>query len=264
MIWELWQYLNTSSALPYVKPIGFLKESVATAARAKRCHNAWQPHYEACRSTILECLTHCSKKRTAVVFGAGTLADIPLKTLSWHFQNVVLVDVVFLPAARKLARAYPNVSLMEHDVTESLASFYHCHPKIGAPQKWLDNAQIDLVVSLNLATQLPLLPVKWLREQCQLRDDEADQIGQQLMAEHVNYLKNFYRSGVHVCLIADRWVKRLNRVGEELEGFDPWWEVEKPKSDKQWEWQLMPLGEGSRHYSQVHEVGVSYLKAGTN
>ncbi len=240
----------------------FLKESIAMASRAQRCHDSWQPHYQACRDAILETAEVCEHKRKALIFGAGTLQDIPLQALSRQFQQVLLVDLLFLPNARRQAASYPNVQLIEHDVTESLDAIYHGKPDVSIPKAWLDDPEIDLVVSLNLLTQLPLMPVKWLQTRYDLDDAEADSLGQMLMASHLHYLQLFserQQDNAAVCLIADRWVRRLDRSGQLIKEFDPWWEVHKPDTQKVWDWQVMPLGEASRNYSQTHQVGVSIL-----
>lgn len=260
MIWEAWQYMTTPVALPYVKPMGFLTEGIATSARAKRCRNDWLSHYQACQNSILQALEACSQTRHCLVFGAGSLQDIPLDTLSERFEHITLVDLVFLPAARRKVRIYDNIELLEHDVTESLEAVFKGQQDIAAPSYGLDRPQIDLVISLNLLTQLPLLPVKWLQSRYQYSDRQADELGQQLMESHLQYLQKLkQQNGAVVCLIADRWVQRLDCEGQLIKEFDPWWEVPKPEAQHEWDWQVMPIGEVSRHYRQLHRVGVSIL-----
>lgn len=264
MIWEIWQYLNTPTALHYAKPMGFVKESIAMAARAKRCQTTWQPHYQACQDAILEIAELCEEKRKVLIFGAGSLQDIPLDALSELFDQVLLVDLVFLPDARNQAAAYTNVQLIEYDVTESLDDLYHGNHYVAIPKRWLNDFGVDLVVSLNLMTQLPLMPVKWLESHFQLDEVEADDIGQMLMAAHLHYLQQFSehadsRDNPLICLISDRWVQRFDKNGQLIKEFDPWGDVLKPEAQKEWDWQIMPLGEASRHYSQVNRVGVSIL-----
>ncbi len=196
------------------------------------------------------------KKRTVLVFGAGSLNDIPLSYLSSQFFKVILVDLVFLKPARRLASNYSNVELIEHDITESLDWLYQGQTLVQSPSRWLNDSSIDLVISLNLITQLPLIPVRWLMDEFDLSELEADIVGKQLIFAHLSYLKQF--SG-EVCLIADRVDIELDPQGLELDRFDPWWDVEQPKADTHWEWDVMPLGESDASKSQKNLIGVSTL-----
>lgn len=226
------------------------------AARAKRCQDEWGIHYQYCQNAILEATKRAVQHRTVVVFGAGTLKDIPLLELSAIFERVVLVDLVFLNSAYKMIAEYDNVELVEHDVTESLTWISQGQDMVQSPTAWLDDSHVDLVVSLNLITQLPLIPVRWLMDDFKFTESDVDIFGKQLIFAHLNYLKQF--SG-EVCLIADREDVEFNRDGKEVDRFDPWWDVEPPHSDYTWQWEVVPLGEGAGGRWQKNTVGVSFL-----
>ncbi|MDG6778193.1 hypothetical protein QCB44_05685 [Thiomicrorhabdus sp. zzn3] len=258
MIWEAWQYLTTPITLPYAKKMGFLREAIAMAARSQRCQRQWQPHYQACQQAVLEACERVESKRKLLILGAGTLQDIPLAQLSQRFDEILLVDLVFLRSARSQIASYRNVHLVEWDVTESLLSLYRCESKLASPKRWLDDSEIDLVVSLNLTTQLPLLPFDWLTRHCSISDEQAERMAQALISQHLHYLRQFAQCGSKVCLIADRYAQRFDTRGQEIERFDLWWGQKVPKTERQWFWPLMPLGEVSAGYSQTHCVGVTY------
>lgn len=258
MIWEAWQYVTTPVALPYVRPMGFLKEVIATAARGKRCQKHWSPHYQSCRNSILQAADACPQHRHLLIFGAGSLQDIPLDVLSRRFERITLVDLVFLNAARSKAALYPNVYLSEHDVSESLVDIYAGKIKVSDPVRWLNDPEIDLVVSLNLLTQLPLMPVKWLESHGSFNEHQTEKLGQELMNSHFQYLQKFKtKKDAVVCLIADRRIRRLGSCGRQITVFDPWWDVPQPAVQEEWDWQVMPFGESSKGYSQIHSVGVT-------
>lgn len=256
MIWEMWQYLTTPTKFTEAKTMGYLKEAIAMAARAKRCQPQWNAHYEHCQHAILQAANRAVQKRKVLILGAGSLNDIPLSELCASFQQVILVDLVFLDSARKLALKYPNLSLVEHDVTESLEWLSSGRDMVQQPKAWLDDPQIDLVVSLNLVTQIPLIPVKWLMTDYGLNEEDADIVGKQLIVAHLNYLKQF--SG-EVCLIADRNSREFNVAGDVVDEFDPWWDIEPPRAQNTWDWEIIPLGEASNETWQKNTVGVSFL-----
>ncbi|MBE0493777.1 MAG: hypothetical protein IBX48_05490 [Thiomicrospira sp.] len=255
MIWEVWQYLTTPSS-KLARQMGFLYESIAMSARAKRCHSAWQPHYQNCQLAIEQAVSTCRSRRKVLVFGAGTLQDIPLGLLSETFDQVLLVDLVISRNALKLLKSYPNIEYIEADVSESLHLLQAGILKVETPKAWLDDEAIDLVVSLNLITQLPLLPVRWLKRKFQISDSQADQLGQGLIKAHLDYLQRF---NACVCLIADRVDREFNRQAEKTDEFDPWWGINPPQTSQTWQWEVVSLAEsGTAKRCQVNEVGVSY------
>lgn len=256
MIKALWQYVSTPTELPYGKKMGFLKEAIILSARSKRCHKQWEPHYLKCKEMIVAAAQRAVQKRTVLILGAGTLQDIPLNYLSSQFFRVVLVDLVFLKPARQMAAHYANIELVEHDITESLEWLHQGKTLVQPPLKWLDDTSIDLVISLNLITQLPLIPVRWLMTHFGLSEIDADIVGKQLIFAHLNYLKQF--SG-EVCLIADRVSIEFDERGMELDRLDPWWGVEAPNAEAHWQWEVIPLGEGEASKSQINTVEASIL-----
>jgi len=256
MLKEYWQYLSNAPSIKIAKQMGFLKESVAMSSRASRCQEQWGVHYLQCQQGILKAAINCTKHRTLLIFGAGSLNDVPLAILANQFKKIVLVDLVFLKPARKKASKYSNVELVEHDVTECLPSVLKGYPDIQVPYRWLDDEEVDLVVSLNLVTQIPLIPVGWLMKKYKYSEPEADTIGKQLIFSHLHYLQAF---SANVCLIADYMDIEFDNEGNEIDRFDPWWGVEPPKTEKIWDWEVAPLGEISRYKSQVNQVGISYF-----
>ncbi len=256
MLKELWQYVSSTTENPVAKKMGFLSEAISMEARAKRCKQSWGVHYQNCQKAILRASQRAVQKRTVLVLGAGSLHDIPLGILSAQFDKVLLVDLVFLNSARSVAQQFDNVALIEHDITESLERICIGLPVVDTPMAWLDDSSIDLVVSLNLITQLPLIPVRWLMEHFECSEQEGDILGKQLILAHLLYLQLF---NGEVCLIADREGIEFDSDGSEVERFDPWWDIESPQVIESWQWELMPLGEHSRHRYQINRVGVSFL-----
>lgn len=255
MLAEWLTYLSTPS-LPYARKMGYLSEAIAMRARHKRCYHSWQNHFQACQNAILEAAAQCQQHRHLVVMGAGSLEDIPLAQLSQQFQTVYLVDLVFLKPAKQLAKHYANVTLVEADVSGVLQQVYVGETTLGYDNYWLPDslADVDMVVSLNLATQLPLIPVRWLMDRFGLRDDAADQTGKAIIEAHLKQLNDY--SGVK-CLIADRQITEYDAEGALIDAFDPAWDITLPEAGLTWDWEVIPLGESVHKTRQVNRVGAS-------
>ena len=293
MIKEFWHYLTTQTQLVEARKMGFLHEAIAMAARRERCFSAWQRHYQQCQQAILRFINSFPERESLVILGAGSLMDIPLPRLANEFQKVILVDVVFLKESRELASRYPNVELVEREITgwcepilnrevvkpsrvkatvvQIEQAFLHTteHATAGKNPKnahfpspavqlvdiWAEN-RVSGVVSLNLITQIPLIPVRWLMEKHQLPEALAGEVGKAIVQQHLHFLQT---QGSPVCLIADREDQEFNREGRVIDQWDPTWEVSLPEAESQWEWVVMPIGEYSKEKGQKNVVGVSFL-----
>lgn len=245
---------------PTARKLGYLREAVAFASRARRCRSAWAPHFAACHRAVAASLAECEAGGTALVLGSGLAAEFPLEALSARFERVVLVDMVHLPEVRRRAGKLGNVELCTHDLSGVAA---------GLAGDWRDPAasldgtgwtatlpaieHINWALSCNLLSQLPLLPVARLRRLCpQIGDDELEAFGRRIMRRH---LDAFLALPAERCLIADGEQLLYDAGGRLAEhsdyrstlGLDSHIHAE-------WSWQLAPSGELADGYSAIHKM----------
>ncbi len=256
MIMEWLQYGMTPVRHPAARRLGYLYESIALTARYQRCRAQWQPHYEQCRQAILTACEGASGGRI-LIMGSGLLQDVPLEALNERFDEIWLTDLVWLWSARRRAARFSRVKRFERDVTESLRALLRGELAVAEPAWALDHA-FDVVVSLNLVKQLPLLPARWLMSRG-VSDEAIDCYGRALMRAHLDYLRRF--QGARVCLIADRRIMERDRTGRQTDGIDPWWGLTPPEVQQRWWWEAVPPREG-RGFSRRHQVGVSLWRNG--
>ena len=246
MIFELFEYLTTPCSAP-ARSLGFLSSTVQVRARYRRCKRAWSPHIEQTRCAILEAVSRCSKRRKVVVLGAGLLYDIPLAELSRSFLKVVLVDIVHPWSSRLAVRRFGNVEQICADVTEvmdqlrQIASHSGGLLPVSRPVRFVDDPELDLTLSVNLLSQLPHVPGRYLEK----RRDEAsiDAFSSHLIEAHLDYLR---RLPGHTTLITDVAVRRRARDSSFLEEWDALCGVKLPAAESSWEWSLAPSPEVER------------------
>ncbi len=268
MIWELIQSLTTP-ANPVVKKLGFLNESIGMEARYQRCQKSWDPHYQQCQQVILKAASEATQQNTLLILGAGSLRDIPLKALSESFKKVLLVDLLFLKSARKRAKPYSNVSLLEIDVSNSLPALLQtrsakdyiqhlidCPPKLATllgTKVVVDT--IDCIVSLNLVTQIPLMPVVKCAARSETSPEQLADLAELLVQQHLSLLTEV--DGVK-CLIADQSISEYDRQQKLVDCHDPGWGVSLPIDNlawsTEWEWEMLPFKESGTGLKQVHSV----------
>ena len=265
MILELLEYLTTDCPA-YARRLGYLKEAIAIKARYRRHCEAWGPHLARSRAVINAASQACPQRRTALVLGSGLLLDIPLGALAAAFERVVLVDVVHLRAARRIAARYANVEMMTEDVT-GLAGDIEARLRDGwrgasvpAPVLFHDDDSIDLVVSANILAQLPVMPAAALR--CAGADDIA--VGlfcAAVLRAHLGYLAGF---AAGVCLITETERETYGPDGEILRIDPALYGITLPGDGDGWTWDLAPVGEISRQYGiRNHVAGFAVFKADT-
>ncbi|MBM3571877.1 MAG: hypothetical protein FJX52_05870 [Alphaproteobacteria bacterium] len=268
MIVEALTYLTTPCPR-HVRRLGYLGELIGIAARLRRCRAAWSGHLDNSRSTIEAAIARTERRRRAVVLGSGILADVPVAALAAAFDETVLVDLVHLAATRRQLRRHGKVRLVEADVTGTLAALWRysgqgrlpaSHPTLGV------DGDADLVVSCNLLSQLPIMPITWLdrcrRRGATLSADDIVAFGRSLIASHLEFLIG--QPG-KVAIISD--IERLTYAADApdqapVEREDALLGVPFPYAGTTWTWRIAPNPEFSANHHRYHRVmGIADLAA---
>ena len=240
--------LLIAPASRHARDFGYAHEGIAIEARHRRCRRAWAPHIGNCHRAIRAAAELCGKRDLAVILGSGPLFDIPLADLARSFARVVLVDVFHSRAARRQARYWPNVGLLEHDLLGLDRALPQ--PELSGWRRLLGPP--DLVVSANLLSQLPLLPIDaWGRRK--------DAWALAVMQAHLADLAG----GPGVACLISEWRRRwFNAAGGEIDAALPTEGLDLPAPAGAWTWTIAPPGELPRRESLVLDIG-SYVLAPT-
>ncbi|GEP04570.1 hypothetical protein [Methylobacterium oxalidis] len=244
-----WALYLTNPAHPALRRLGYLRESVSLYYRSRRCRAAWHSHLEASRGVILNAVEQLPKRRTVIVLGSGLLDDIPLSALASGFSRVVLVDAIHLWPVRIAVRRYPNVERVTLDISGTAGMLLG---SASAPDDTIGSLcaeeNVDLVVSANLLSQLPILPLDWFEERGL---PVPSHLARNLIRSHLDVLT---RMEARVCLITDTVEIELDRNGSETDRLDLMHGVALPKPDKTWDWDLAPFGEAAPDHRLLHRV----------
>lgn len=258
MLSEAFKYLTTPCS-PHLKSMGYLKELIALEARFKRCQEAWHPHIQKSKSVICDAANNAARTKKVVVLGSGILSDIPIEVLSETFESVVLVDVCFLKQTRKRLSPYSNIEWQVADVTGVAEALY----------SWINNNQlndvfpvptlptginlddVDLVISSNLLSQLPLIPLQFLRRtKPDLDENIIVKFAQDIVRAHLEFLDTCPGS---ICLISE--IERQICDGPSIQKIeDPLWGQSLKHNGEEWSWHVAPKSEISRDYEIRNRV----------
>jgi hypothetical protein len=263
MLYELYTYVTTPCP-QYVRHMDYLYEAIAMKSRYQRNRTAWQPHLEQTRRTILAAAKGSRNRTRVVILGSGPLLDVPLEELSSLFNEVVLLDIVFLPEVCKRVKPYDNVKLVQHDVTNMAQRLYE---NVRSGQIELPNAapavpHIDkntgLVVSLNILSQLWVMPRTYALKKLHNVEEEAiDDWCRQITDSHYAFLQSL---PCPVCLIADHEFVKRDREGRIVSQGSTIAGIALPEPEASWTWNIAPLGENDRFLSKELKVGVWQMR----
>lgn len=246
MIREWLTYLRTRCA-PAARSLGYLHEVIAIRGRHERNRDAWAPHLRQCREFILAAARQCEAREHCAVLGSGLLLDVPVDELAAQFRTVELVDIVHLPETRRAVRHLDNVRLVEADLTglaekltdRSDLAHGHTLPAPHPPAKLFAQTP-DLIVSLNLLSQLPLNPVLAARERGHASRTELHDWAREIQRSHWEWLA---ANGRRRVVISDRHHTTVNRDGKATGETRLNHLPDLPDPDANWPWQLAPFGE---------------------
>lgn len=231
--------------------MGYLKELIATEARERRCRTVWKPHLDRSKAVIQKAVDVSAGIEKVVVIGAGMLADIPFDLLASKFRCVELVDVCFTMKTRWYAWRHPHIELTTCDITGVATALAQGDlPVPGMPGN-VAFADADLVVSVNVLSQLPLVPLQALtKSHPDLDDDTIHTFAQGIIRHHLAMLDTCRGT---VCLVTE--VERQFRDGDRLiETEDPLWGVMPNRVGDEWVWDLAPRPEASPDYDIRNRV----------
>ena len=263
MLSELLTHITTPCP-QYVRHMDYLDEVIAMKRRYERNRTAWQPHLEHTRRFVLSAAGKCRNRNKAVILGSGLLLDVPLQELSTLFQEVVLLDIVFLPEVRRSIKRYGNVRLVQHDVTNMAKKLHeniHHGPRVlpeAAPMVPEIDQHTGLVVSLNVLSQLWVGPRAYaLRKLSGLSEEQVDDWCRQIVESHYAFLRSMPCT---VCLIADYEFVKRDQEGKIVSQGSTITGLNLPDPDASWTWNIVPIGERDRYLSKELNVGAWHLR----
>ena len=268
MIIEAIRY-SLTHAPKWVCKMGYLREAIAIDARNARCRVDWQAHIAKTKAAILNAVENCQQNRTILITGAAAINDIPLYELSKIFEQVILLDIVhpfqFKNPFRITPYQYNNIRRISVDITNHMQDLYdnpNILPKVIRPDLYHNFPDIDLVISVNMASQLPVIPLQYLRKnnkKTSHSDKDIDNFAQQIITAHLNWLSGF---NCHAAVICDIEWQKINFNGKIINQYDPLYNINIPSPLKTWRWNIAPMGEINKDFCRVNIIG--YWMTGDN
>jgi len=227
--------------------------------------SGWDSHLDKCRRYILRAIDNI-KPGKVTVLGSGWLLELPVAEIVEKTGKVELVDIIHPPDVVKQAGAIENVELIESDVTGGLIE--NVWKKINAYPffRKADNLEgilipeykplsdPGLIISLNLITQLEVLPVRYLKKKARINEEELYRFRRTIQERHMELLSK-YRS----VLITDYEEVITPRSGEKVRIPTLITELPRGTDKEEWTWDFDL--KGADYYnsrSVMHVIAVTF------
>ncbi|VAW03761.1 hypothetical protein MNBD_ALPHA01-2348 [hydrothermal vent metagenome] len=245
MIFELLRHFLTP-APPEIKAMGYVHEAIAIEARYNRCHTAWASHLARCRLNILAAVKGMPPGATIMIIGSGALHDVPMDELLSAEFRLILVDIVHLPKIHRLYRSHDRVQFIEQDVSGYVKNLYE---KKILLKTAVPLPQADLVISLNILSQLPLKMVAYAEKYNVILPDG---FARDVMEDHLKLL------GTGALLISD--LESDFELADALLNKKPIFpDFAMLEPFDEWDWVIAPKGELEKDFAISHRVGCWHI-----
>lgn len=242
MIQEILIYLTEKPLLKEARAFGHLYESISLVSKEKRCQRAWSPHRHECQQFISKHLSRGLGHKAVLILGSGPLHEIPIELLAKTFEKVVLVDIVHLKDTKKNTAHLKNVQFIEHDITEleeDLRLKKILTPK--TPSRFLDE-EWDLVLSVNLMSQLPLHFESFIQKKMPKRFSE-EALRDYLLKLSANHLAYLHLFKAPTLLITDTETSYLDTQEKVIQVDRNYDHLCLPLPLHSWIWRVAPIPE---------------------
>lgn len=237
---------------PALSKLGLRGDAVRLWARRARCKLAWAAHEAQCHAIVRAAMSGLPRQRTALVLGSGLVRDVPIADLARAFETVVLVDAVHLPLTRLRLARHRNLRFVTADISgvaRWLTGKAKTREDTLAP--FIADTTIDLVISANVLSQLPLGPEDWAETHPSQAPLPAPELARAIIGWHLADLARFQS---RVCLLTDTALNEFDSEGRCIANVDLLYGHTLPAPDAAWDWPVAPEDESDKGVTQVHTV----------
>ncbi|MCX6333897.1 MAG: hypothetical protein NT092_06275 [Bacteroidia bacterium] len=191
---------HTSSYRRILHRMGYYNYQQGLIYRHLNQLDGWDNHLAHCREFIIKALDEVRPSRITVL-GSGWLMELPLAEMAERTKKICLIDIVHPPEVFEQTSSMKNVEISDQDVSGGLIE--EVWNKAGNRTFFnrlqsLDKIVIPaydpvedpgMVISLNILTQLEILPEKLLRKKSKATEQEFFGFRKEVQEKHISFLR---------------------------------------------------------------------------
>jgi hypothetical protein len=178
------------------RQLGLTSGQIGIYNRYVREREGWEKHLGKSRQAIVDAVEQF-KPQSVCILGSGLLLDVPMEELLSRNINITLVDLAHPAQIVNKYSSNPLVKFETHDLTGGLIqylqttrlkllNFFTLVNLVSKANTYASNA--DLVVSLNLLSQLSDIPMEFLRHKKVLTDWQCIELASTIQQKHLESL----------------------------------------------------------------------------
>lgn len=176
--------------------LGLTSGQMGIFNRYVREHEGWEKHLSKSRQAIIAAV-ELFKPQSICILGSGLLLDVPIEEILSQNISITLVDIVHPANVIKKYSFNPQVHFETHDLTGGLIhhlqttklkdiNFFTLVNLVTRARVYSNNA--DLVVSLNVLSQLSDIPIEFLVQKKLLTDWQCIELASTIQQKHLESL----------------------------------------------------------------------------
>ncbi len=230
--------MNAFPSKRILRRMGLFRDQDGIMRRYIQEQEQWKDHLDFSKQFIEKTVTRL-QPTTVAVLGSGWLLDAPLEFLSQHCKEVHLYDIRHPKPVAHNMKKYRNVELFEMDITGGMIEYVYTLMRTSGDLTaakfpeilFTPNKQADLIVSLNILSQLDSLVADYLKNRFDIKEAALLELRKKIQQNHINSLP----AGKSV-LISEYEERCFDRTGA-LKSTQPLLYVDFPVGDFQMEWE---------------------------
>lgn len=182
--------------------LGYFDYQQGFIFRHLRQNEGWNSHLEKCRSFILKAI-EIHKPAKVTVLGSGWLLELPLAEMLEKVNKVILVDIIHPPDVVRQVSTLKGVELLKDDISGGLIEevwritqnipFYRKLKSLSGitVPEYHPDWDPGMVISLNILTQLEILPLRRLEKRSVATGEEILRFRRLIQEKHIDFLKKY-------------------------------------------------------------------------
>jgi len=233
---------HTASYRRILHTMGYYNYQQGLIFRNLNQDRGWDTHLTHCRDFILKAIEFV-KPSGITVLGSGWLMELPLAEMAERTEKIVLIDIVHPPEVFEQTKRLRNVEISEEDLSGGLIaevwkkagrkSFFNRLPSLETIviPEYKPHEDPGMVISLNILTQLEILPEKLLRKKSKASDEDFKNFKKEIQEKHIGFL-----SAYPSILISDVAEVLIEADGSMVENSTLLAELPQGKLSESWMW----------------------------
>jgi hypothetical protein len=246
------------------RKLGYIDDQHGIINRYLRERGGWDSHLMRTRDFIVEGVKAVNPD-IVTILGSGWLLDVPLEELASLCDHINLVDINHPAQVRRKAGLFKNVSLIEDDITGGIAGILPdaIRNNINAAAieipRYMPDYNTGLVVSVNLLTQLDMIPADYLAARSDSSREDLREFRKRIQEAHIKFLMK------QTSLLISDFQEEVWREDEKIEVNDLLFtQFPRGEMERQWMWDFDTGGSYYRRSSVIFKVRAVMLNGRQN